>query len=68
MIQWEAAILGKKRGYDEGKQLKEEDKILKTAHKFLYTKYPQYDHTAIGKLCIVIYPQDHILEYVLQRE
>lgn len=56
MIQGKAAILGKKRGNDEEKQLEEDDKLLKIAHKLLYTKYPQYEHIAIGKLCIVIYP------------
>jgi hypothetical protein len=60
MIQVKAAILGKKTGYNEGKQIGEEDKILKTAHRLLYTKYPPYDHTVIGKLNVVRYPQKMI--------
>jgi PPOX class probable F420-dependent enzyme len=72
MIQGKAAILGKKKGNDEGKGEEEEedgdDKLLKIAHKLLNIKYPQYQHIDIGKLSIVIIPKDDILEYVLQEE
>jgi PPOX class probable F420-dependent enzyme len=43
-------------------------KLLKKAHKLLYTKYPQYQHIDIGKLSIVIYPQKTIFWSMLSRE
>ena len=71
MVQGKAAILGKKKGNDEDGGEKGEhgdDKLLKKAHKLLYTKYPQYQHIDIGKLSIVISSKDDILEYVIQGE
>jgi hypothetical protein len=68
MIQVKAAILGKKTGYNEGKQIEEEDKILKTAHRLLYTKYPPYDHTVIGRLNTVRYPQKMIFWSTFSKE
>ena len=65
MVKGKAAILGKKKGNDEdgGEEEQQEngdDKLLKKAHKLLYSKYPQYQHIDIGKLSIVIYPQKTI--------
>ena len=64
-------ILGKKKGNEEDGGEKGEhgdDKLLKKAHKLLYTKYPQYQHIDIGKLSIVIYPQKTIFWRMLSRE
>jgi PPOX class probable F420-dependent enzyme len=61
MVQGKAAILGKKRENNE-------DKLLRTAHKLLYTKYPQYQNIDIGKLSIVIYPQKTIFWSMFHRE
>jgi PPOX class probable F420-dependent enzyme len=65
MIQGKASILGKRRGNEkeeeeEQQENDENDKLLKIAHKLLFAKYTQYQHIAIGKLCIVIYPQKTI--------
>ena len=67
MIQGKASILGKRR--ENNKEETEDpqnnsddgDKLLKNAHKLLFMKYPQYEHIAIGKLCIVIHPEKTIL-------
>jgi PPOX class probable F420-dependent enzyme len=69
MVQGKAAILGKKKGNDEdGGGVHGDDKLLKKAHKLLYTKYPQYQLIDIGKLSIVIYPQKTIFWSMLSRE
>ena len=74
MIQGKASILGKRRENDkEGAEEQQgdrgdNDKLLKIAHKLLFMKYPQYQHIAIGKLCIVIYPQKTIFWSMLSRE
>ena len=70
MVQGKAAILGKKKGNDEGTREEEDgdDKLLKKAHELLKTKYPQYQHIGIGKLSIVIYPQKTIFWSMLSRE
>ena len=70
MVQGKAAILGKKKGNDEGTRQEEDgdDKLLKKAHELLKTKYPQYQHIDIGKLSIVIYPQKTIFWSMLSRE
>ena len=63
MIQGNASILGRGRGNEEEDQQEydnDDDKLLKIAHKLLFQKYPQYQHIAIGNLCIVIYPQKTI--------
>ena len=69
MVQGKAAILGKKKGNDEGTREEEDgdDKLLKKAHELLKTKYPQYQHIDIGKLSIVIYPQKTIYWSMLSR-
>ena len=70
MVQGKGAILGKKKGNDEGTREEEDgdDKLLKKAHELLKTKYPQYQHIDIGKLSIVIYPQKTIFWSMLSRE
>jgi PPOX class probable F420-dependent enzyme len=69
MVQGKAAILGKKKGNDEGTREEDgDDKLLKKAHELLKTKYPQYQHIDIGKLSIVIYPQKTIFWSMLSRE
>ena len=71
MVQGKAAILGKKKGNDEdggGEGEHGDDKLLKKAHKLLYTKYPQYQHIDIGKLSIVIYPQKTIFWNMFSRQ
>ena len=70
MVQGKAAILGKKKGNDEGTREEEDgdDKLLKKAHKLLYTKYPQYQLIDIGKLSIVIYPQKTIFWNMFSRK
>jgi PPOX class probable F420-dependent enzyme len=69
MVQGKAAILGKKKGNDEGTTKEHgDDKLLKKAHELLKTKYPQYQHIDIGKLSIVIYPQKTIFWSMLSRE
>jgi PPOX class probable F420-dependent enzyme len=69
MVQGKAAILGKKKGNDEDKEEEEgDDELLKTAHKLLCTKYPQYQHIDIGKLSIVVYPQKTIFWRMFPRE
>jgi PPOX class probable F420-dependent enzyme len=74
MIQGKASILGKRR--ENNKEETEDpqdsgddgDKLLNNAHKLLFMKYPQYQHIAIGKLCIVIHPQKTIFWGMLSRE
>ena len=73
MIQGKASILGKRRGNakeeeEEQQENDENDKLLKIAHKLLFTKYTQYQHIAIGKLCIVIYPQKTIFWSMVSKE
>lgn len=74
LIQGQASILGKRReNNDEDAEEQQDnsadnDKLLKTAHKLLFIKYPQYQHIAIGKLCIVIYPQKTTFWSMLSRE
>jgi PPOX class probable F420-dependent enzyme len=69
MVQGKAAILGKKRENNEDKgEEDDDDKLLRTAHKLLYTKYPQYQYINIGKLGIVIYPQKTIFWSMFHRE
>src|SRR5215216_4850006 len=70
MIQGKASILGKRRGNEKEEQQEndENDKLLKIAHKLLFTKYTQYQHIAIGKLCIVIYPQKTIFWSMVSKE
>jgi PPOX class probable F420-dependent enzyme len=61
MIQGKASVIGKRRENERDEEQQDDnDKLLKIAHKLLFTKYPQYQHIAIGKLCIVIYPQKMI--------
>ena len=71
MIQGKASILGKIRGHNEGDEEAENDdndKLLIIAHKLLLAKYPQYQDIAIGKLCIVIYPQKTIFWSMSSKE
>ena len=69
MVQGKAAILGKKRENNEDKgEEDDDDKLLRTAHKLLYTKYSQYQYIDIGKLSIVIYPQKTIFWSMFHRE
>lgn len=73
MIQGKASILGKRRGNakeeeEEQQENDENDKLLKIAHKLLFTKYTQYQHIAIGELCIVIYPQKTIFWSMVSKE
>ena len=74
MIQGKASILGKRRGNEEEEEEEEQqendenDKLLKIAHKLLFAKYTQYQHIAIGKLCIVIYPQKTIFWSMVSKE
>jgi PPOX class probable F420-dependent enzyme len=73
MIQGKASILGKRRGNEkeeeeEQQENDENDKLLKIAHKLLFAKYTQYQHIAIGKLCIVIYPQKTIFWSMVSKE
>ena len=61
MIQGKASVIGRRRENEKDEEQQDDnDKLLKIAHKLLFTKYPQYQHIAIGKLCIVIYPQKRI--------
>ena len=74
IIQGKASILGKRK--ENNKEETEEqqvnsddnDRLLKNAHKLLFMKYPQYQHIAIGKLCIVIHPQKTIFWSMLSKE
>ena len=73
MIQGKASILGKRRGNakeeeEEQQENDENDKLLKIAHKLLFAKYTQYQHIAIGELCIVIYPQKTIFWSMVSKE
>ena len=73
MIQGKASILGKRRGNakeeeEEQQENDENDKLLKIAHKLLFNKYTQYQHIAIGELCIVIYPQKTIFWSMVSKE
>ena len=70
MVQGKAAILGKKRNNeDKGEEDEDDDdKLLRTAHKLLYIKYPQYQYIDIGKLSIVIYPQKTIFWSMFHKE
>jgi PPOX class probable F420-dependent enzyme len=74
MIQGKASILGKRRANnkeeteDPQDSSDDGDKLLKNAHKLLFMKYPQYQHIAIGKLCIVIHPRKTIFWSMLSRE
>lgn len=74
LIQGQASILGKRReNNDEDAKEQQDnsadnDRSLKMAHKLLFIKYPQYHHIAIGKLCIVIYPQKTTFWSMLSRE
>jgi PPOX class probable F420-dependent enzyme len=75
LIQGQASILGKRRENNDDQDAEEQqdnsadnDKLLKMAHKLLFIKYPQYEHIAIGKLCIVIYPQKTTFWSMLSRE
>ena len=73
MIQGKASILGKRRGNakeeeEEQQENDENDKLLKIAHKLLFTKYTQYQYIAIGELCIVIYPQKTIFWSMVSKE
>jgi PPOX class probable F420-dependent enzyme len=74
LIQGQASILGKRRenndeyAKEQQDNSADNDKSLKTAHKLLFMKYPQYQHIAIGKLCIVIYPQKTTFWSMLSRE
>jgi PPOX class probable F420-dependent enzyme len=67
MIQGKASILGKIRQNNKEETEEQQDssyasdKLLKNAHQLLFMKYPQYEHIAIGKLCIVIHPEKTIL-------
>jgi PPOX class probable F420-dependent enzyme len=74
LIQGKASILGK-RGENNKEETEDPqdnsddgDKLLKNARKLLSMKYPQYEHIAIGKLCIVIHPQKIIYWNMLSRE
>ena len=74
MIQGKASILGKGRENNNAEteeqpdNSNDNDKLLRYAHKLLLTKYPQYQHVAIGKLCIVIHPQRTIFWSMLSGE
>ena len=74
MIQGKASILGKRRGNEKEEEEEEQqendenDKLLKIAHELLFAKYTQYQHIAIGKLCIVIYPQKTIFWSMVSKE
>ena len=73
MIQGKASILGKRRGNakeeeEEQQENDENGKLLKIAHKLLFRKYTQYQHIAIGELCIVIYPQKTIFWSMVSKE